>query len=80
MLPKEQAMAITDIIIVSVITLAFLAFAVVLAWGDHQTREIARASRERALTGAHVVPLKPDAPAENKDRAPSEQSHAAAKA
>ena len=32
-------------------------FAVALAWGDHQTREIAQASRERALTGARVVSL-----------------------
>jgi hypothetical protein len=54
-------MPITDIIIVSVITIAFVAFAVVLAWGDYQTSEIARASRERALTGAPIPSLKQNA-------------------
>jgi hypothetical protein len=60
-------MPITDIIILSVIVFAFLAFAVVLAWGDHQTREIARLRRERALFGsdAHVVLLKQCVEAEN---------------
>jgi hypothetical protein len=51
-------MPITDIIIVSIITIAFLAFAVVLAWGDYQTRDIARASRERALSGTRADLLK----------------------
>jgi hypothetical protein len=51
-------MPITDIIIVSVITIAFLAFAVVLAWGDYQTRDIARASRERALSSTRGDSLK----------------------
>jgi len=54
-------MPITDIAIVSVIVLAFIAFAAVLAWGDHQTRDIARASRERALTDARVASLKQNA-------------------
>jgi hypothetical protein len=44
-------MPITDIIVLSVIVFAFLAFAAVLAWGDYQTKEIARLSRERALFG-----------------------------
>ncbi len=44
-------MPITDIIVVSVITLAFVVFAAVLAWGDYQTSEIASASRAHALSG-----------------------------
>jgi hypothetical protein len=46
-----------DIFIISIIILAFLVFGIVLAWGDRQTREIARASRERALRGAAAAPL-----------------------
>lgn len=45
-------MPITDSIIVSVMTLAFVAFALGLAWGDYQSSGIARASRERALSAA----------------------------
>jgi hypothetical protein len=45
----------TSIIILSLICIAFIAFGVVLAWADYQTRDIARASRERALTGVHRV-------------------------
>jgi hypothetical protein len=60
-------MPITDVIILSIVIVAFVAFAVVLAWGDHQTREIARASRERALSGLHVASLERTA-AERSDR------------
>jgi len=42
-------MPVTDIIILALVVIAFVAFAVVLAWGDLQTAEIARASRARAL-------------------------------
>ena len=42
-------MPMADIAILSLIVFAFVAFAAVLAWGDHQTREIAKASRARAL-------------------------------
>jgi len=42
-------MPITDIIILALIIFCFVAFAAVLAWGDHQTRDIAKASRARAL-------------------------------
>ena len=73
-------MPITDIIIVSAITLAFVAFAVVLAWGDHQTHEIARASRERALTGGHVAPLKQNIGAEGAARKAEAKSKAPASA
>lgn len=45
-------MSTTDILILAGIILAFVAFAVILAWGDYQTADIARKSRERALSGA----------------------------
>ena len=51
-------MPITDIFIVSVIVSAFVVFAIALAWGDYQTRDIARGSRQRAAAGANVVALK----------------------
>jgi sensor histidine kinase regulating citrate/malate metabolism len=51
-------MPITDIVILSVIVSAFAIFAIALAWGDYQTREIARASRERAAAGAKIAALK----------------------
>ena len=73
-------MPITDIVIVSIIILAFVTFAVALAWGDHQTREIARASRERALTGARVASLKKKIAGENIGREATEKSKAPAKA
>lgn len=58
-------MPIIDILVLCVITFAFIIFAVTLAWGDYQTREIARASRQRALTGTHVATLKRNAQADN---------------
>lgn len=73
-------MPITDIVILSIIFGAFVAFAAVLAWGDHQTREIARASRQRALTGAGVASLKQSAGLESVGRATSERSKASAEA
>ena len=51
-------MPITDILIVSVIISAFAIFAIALAWGDYQTRDIARASRQRAAASANVVALR----------------------
>jgi len=51
-------MPITDILIVSAIVSAFAVFAIALAWGDYQTREIAQASRQRAAASANVVALK----------------------
>jgi len=47
-------MPITDIVILALIIFSFVAFAVVLAWGDHQTRDIAKASRARALAATHA--------------------------
>ena len=44
-------MPMTDMLILSLIIFAFVAFAAVLAWGDHQTRDIAKTSRARALAG-----------------------------
>lgn len=63
-------MPITDIVILSAIVFAFLAFVVVLAWGDHQTKEIARLNRKRALFGsdAHVVALKQSVEAEKAEQ------------
>jgi len=43
----DEAMPIADIVILSGIVFAFLAFTAVPAWGDHQTEEIARLSRKR---------------------------------
>ncbi len=45
-------MSTIDVLILAGITFAFVAFAVILAWGDYQTTDIARKSRERALSGA----------------------------
>jgi hypothetical protein len=58
-------MPITDIIMLCVITSAFVIFAAALAWGDQQTREIARESRQRALTGAQVTSLERSAQTES---------------
>jgi hypothetical protein len=65
-------MPITDIIIVCIIAAAFLIFAAGLAWGDQQTREIARQSRQRALSGTHVASLERSAEAESVERKDSE--------
>lgn len=73
-------MPITDIVIVSTIILAFVTFAAVLAWGDHQTREIARASRERALTGARLASLKKSTAAKDAGHVAAANRKAAAKA
>ena len=54
-------MPITDIVILALIIFSFVAFAVVLAWGDHQTRDIAKASRARALAGVGSPPTVPEA-------------------
>ena len=61
-------MPITDIIVVCVIISAFAIFALALAWGDYQTREIAQVGRERAASSVNVVPLRQNAPPENSVR------------
>jgi hypothetical protein len=71
-------MPITDLVIIAGTILFFAAFAVVLAWGDFQTREIARESRWRALNGAQGMPLKEGAEAESARRPTSESGRAAA--
>ena len=48
-------MPTTDILILALIIFSFVAFAAVLAWGDHQTRDIAKASRARALAGTRAA-------------------------
>jgi hypothetical protein len=44
-------MPITSAFIIAAIVLAFIVFAVVLAWGDHQTRNLRRPARADAETG-----------------------------
>jgi hypothetical protein len=58
---RERIMPTTDIVILSIIIFAFLAFAAILAWGDRQTHDIAKASRARALAGVGGKPLEPEA-------------------
>lgn len=45
-------MSTTDILLLIGFTVAIVGFGVVLAWGDFMTLEIARKSRERALSGS----------------------------
>ena len=45
-------MSTTDILLLIGFIIAFVAFGLVLAWGDFVTLDIARKSRERALSGA----------------------------
>jgi len=71
-------MPITDIFIVSVIVSAFVVFAIALAWGDYQTRDIARASRQRAAAGANVVALKRAVSTEASERGVREKAEASA--
>ena len=75
---RERAMPITDIIIICVIISAFVIFAVALAWGDYQTRDIAQASRERAASSVNVVPLRQNAVPATAARATPEKSKASA--
>ena len=50
-------MPITDIVILALIIFSFVAFAVVLAWGDYQTHDIAKKSRAVALAGTPAEAL-----------------------
>lgn len=45
-------MSTTDILLLIGFVIAFVGFGLVLVWGDFATLEIARKSRERALSGA----------------------------
>ncbi|MFZ3357931.1 MAG: hypothetical protein WCA56_11295 [Xanthobacteraceae bacterium] len=52
-------MSISGIVCLIAITGAFALFAVVLAWGEHQTRDIVHSARKRpASTDAGVATLK----------------------
>jgi hypothetical protein len=73
-------MPVTDIVILSIIVFAFLVFAVALAWGDHQTRQIARASRERAPAAAEVASITPKPGLERVAGAKSESGKASLRA
>ena len=44
-------MPITDAVIVAAIVAAFIVFAVVLAWGEYQTRHLSRPARPGGSTG-----------------------------
>ena len=63
-------MPVTDIIVVCAIISAFAIFALVLAWGDYQTRKIARTSPERAASSVNVVSLRQNAAPENRTHCP----------
>lgn len=71
-------MPITDVIVVCAIISAFAIFAVALAWGDYQTREIARVSRERAAAGATIVALKRPTTTETAERSAQKKTTASA--
>lgn len=45
-------MSTTDILLLVGFVICFVGFGLALAWGDFVTLEIARKSRERALSGA----------------------------
>jgi hypothetical protein len=47
----------TDILLLVGFVVAFVGFGLVLAWGDFQTLDIARKSRERALSSADSTGL-----------------------
>jgi hypothetical protein len=71
-------MPITDIIVICVIISAFAIFAVALAWGDYQTRDIDWASREQAANSVNVVPLRQNAAPANAERGTREKGTASA--
>ena len=71
-------MPITDIIVICIIISGFAIFAVALAWGDYQTRDIAQASRERAAGGINIVLLRQNATPANAGRMTPEKSKASA--
>jgi hypothetical protein len=59
-------MSIFDIFMLSGIVFAFVLFALVLAWGDHQTRRLPREQQQQqAQSGAQVVALKRSAGVDN---------------
>lgn len=45
-------MSTTDFLLLVGFVICFVGFGIILAWGDFITLEIARKSRERALSGA----------------------------
>ena len=71
-------MPITDILVVCAIISAFTIFAVVLAWAEYQTREIAQASRERAAASVNIVPIRQNAAPANSARVESKKTRASA--
>jgi hypothetical protein len=57
---KEEAMPITDALILSGIVAAFVGFGLILAWGEYQTRHIRTTTRlSVAKTDSDRSPTKP---------------------
>jgi hypothetical protein len=54
---REHAVSTTDILLLVGFVVAFVGFGLVLAWGDFQTLDITRKSRERALSSADSTGL-----------------------
>ncbi len=54
----EEAMPITDAVILTAIVAAFVAFGVILAWGEYQTRHI-RPFKSVAAIDRNRSPTKP---------------------
>ena len=53
-------MSTDQIIALSVIVAAFVLFAVVLAWGDHQTRNLSRTVSQSGAKSRQPSPLEPE--------------------
>ncbi len=50
-------MPVTDAIIVAAIVAAFIVFAVVLAWGEYQTRQLSRSHAQTAAPATKPRPI-----------------------
>ena len=68
-------MPITDAIIVAAIVAAFIVFAVVLAWGEYQTRHLSRPLAQEAAPATKPGPIQtapaPTAPGQGLNAAAS---------
>jgi hypothetical protein len=57
---RSTAMSTDQIVVLSVIVAAFLLFAAVLAWGDHQTKNLNRTARPSGAKNNQPDPLGPE--------------------
>jgi len=68
-------MPITDAVIVAAIVAAFIVFAVVLAWGEYQTRHLSRPLAQAAAPATKLGPIEtvqaPTAPGQGLNAAAS---------